>query len=136
MIKFNWEDIKKYTNNNPEKIIEYFGNVYVYKGTMFDFISNNEWAAKIYKQNSEKESFIININDLIKNETKATVQEQYVYLDLASKRNIFTYQNTKGNVNFIPYWKVSDVYTDLDRLRLNRLLIINDKNIHFIYEGD
>lgn len=136
MIRYNWEEIKKYTKNDPQKIIDYFSNVYVLQGTMYNFITTRNWAAKIQNSRLERNSYLINIDALIKNELNGTKDEQYVYLDIASKRDLFTYLNTKGKVNFIPYWKVSDTYTDLDRLRLNRLLEIDENNIYFIYEGE
>lgn len=136
MIRYNWEAIKKYTKNNPEKIIDYFANVFVLQGTMYNFLVSNKWAAQIYNDKSEKNSYLENIAALVKNGLNGTKDEQYVYLDLASKRDYFSYINTKGKVNFIPYWKVSNVYTDIDRLKLNRLLEIDDRNIYFVYEGE
>ena len=136
MIRYNWEDIKKFTKNDPKKIIDYFANVYVLQGTMFTFINTRKWATQIHNSKTEKNSYLLNVGDFIHNIPKATVDEQYVYLDLASKRDMFAYFNTKGKVNFLPYWKVADRYTDLDRLKLNRLLEIDERNIYFIHEGD
>jgi hypothetical protein len=136
MIKFNWNIIKKYTKDDINKILDYFANVYVLQGTMYNFLTKNVWASNIFRNESPKDSYILNLNDLIRNDLQATKEEQYVYLDLVSRRDIFTYFNTKGKVNFLPYWKVEDTYTDIDRLKLNRLLIINENNIYFIYEGD
>jgi hypothetical protein len=136
MIRYNWELIKKHSKNDAKKIIDYFANIYVLEGTMYSFLTNNQWATKIYNDKTDKNSYILNIKDLIRNTLNATLDEQYIYLDLASRRDLFTYYNTRGTVNFIPYWKISDKYTDIDRLRLNRLLEIDDRNIYFIYEGE
>lgn len=136
MIKYNWDIIKKYTKNDPKKILDYFSNVYVQQGTMYDFLVLNRWAKSIQQDTTTKNSYILNIQELINNDLNATIDEQFVYLDLASKRDIFTYYNTKGRAIFLPYWKVSDIYTDIDRLKLNRLLMINENNIEFIYEGE
>ncbi len=136
MIKYNWEVIKKYTKNDPERILDYFANVYVLKGTMYNYLNSKTWARNIYNNNEERSSYLLNVDDLIKNVLNGTKDEQYVYLDLASQRDLFTLYNTKGKVNFIPYWKVQHKYTDLDRLRLNRLLEIDENNIHFVYEGE
>jgi hypothetical protein len=136
MIKYNWEIIKKYTKNDPERILDYFSNIYVLKGTMYNYLNSKTWARNIYTNKEEKKSYLLNVDDLIKNTLNGTKDEQYVYLDLASQRDLFTLHNTKGKVNFIPYWKVQHKYTDLDRLRLNRLLEIDENNIHFVYEGE
>jgi hypothetical protein len=136
MIRYNWEVIVKKTKNNPEKIINYFNNVFVAQGEMYEFLINNEWARDIQNESEEKQSYLLNIEGLIKNDLNGTKDEQIVYLDLASKRDMFTYYNTRGKVVFLPYWKVSDQYTDIDRLKLNRLLMIDENNIYFNYEGE
>ena len=133
MIKFNWEVIKKYTNKDPEKVLKYFENVFVLKGGMFDFLTENRWAMSIYVDKSDKNNYLLDIDQLIINETNATEMERYVYLDLASKRDYFTYMNTKGTVTFLPLWK--NTY-EVDKLKLNRLLNIESNNIFFIYEGE
>ena len=133
MIKFNWEVIKKYTNKDPEKVLKYFENVFVLKGSMFDFLTENRWAMSIYVDKSDKNNYLLDIDQLIINETNATEMERYVYLDLASKRDYFTYMNTKGTVTFLPLWK--NTY-EVDKLKLNRLLNIESNNIFFIYEGE
>jgi hypothetical protein len=135
MIKYNWEDLKKYTNNDISKILEYLSNVYVLKGTMYDYLLKHKWAAKIYNSKETKSSYLLNVDDLVLNSLNGTKDEQYVYLDLASKRDIFTYYNTKGNVIFLPVWKVEEYY-NLNTLKSNRLLTIDSNNIYLIYEGE
>lgn len=135
MIKYNWEDVQKYTNNNIEKILDYFTNVYVLKGTMYDYLVKRSWAASIYNSKKPKNSYLLNIDDLIKNEENATPDEQYVYLDVASKRDMFTYHNTKGRVTFIPIWKLEKYY-NINALKTNRLLMIGENNVYLIYEGE
>lgn len=135
MITFNWEDIKKYTKGDISKILEYFTNVYVLQGTMYDYLNTHNWAAQIYNSKNAQNSYLLNIKDLILNDSNATPEEQYVYLDLASRRDTFAYYNTKGKVIFLPTWKVEKYY-NLQALKTNRLLDINDKNIYLIYEGE
>jgi len=135
MIKFNWDNIKKYTKNDIPKILEYFSNVYVLQGTMYNYLTEHKWAAKIYNDKSPKNDYILNINDLLANEENATQEEQYVYIDLASKRDIFTYYNTRGNVIFLPTWKVEKYY-NINALKTNRLLTIDSDNIYLVYEGE
>jgi hypothetical protein len=135
MIRYNWEAIKKYTKNDIPKILEYFSNVYVLKGTMYDYITAHKWAAAIYNSKAPKVNYILNIDDLILNELNATKEEQYVYLDLCSKRDVFTYHNTKGRVIFLYGWKIEKYY-NLNALKTNRLLNIDSDNIYLVYEGE
>lgn len=135
MVRYNWELIKKYTNNDIEKILKYFSNIYILKGEEKIFTLKYKWAAKIYNESKDTNSFLINIEDLVENAVRATSIEQFIYLDLASKRDIFTYLNTRHKVSFLPYWKVEGLY-DIEKLKTNRLLIIEDNNINFVYEGD
>lgn len=133
MIRYNWDIIKLHTGSNPEKILKYFENVYVLKGAMYDFLEQNKWAKRIYADNTDKSSFLIDIDQLIRNNDNATNDERFVYLDLASKRDYFTYLNTKGSVVFLPLWKS---HYEVDKLKLNRLLTIESNNIYFLYENE
>jgi len=137
MIRYNWENIKKYTNNDINKILEYLSNCYVLKGAMYDYLNSKSknWAREIFTSKLEKNSYLINIDNFIKNVENATPTEQYVYLDLASKRDIFTYFNTKGRVNYLQRWRLDDTYI-LKQLEQNRILNIDDNNIHFYYEEE
>ena len=135
MIKYNWEEIKKYSKNDIGKILDYFTNVYVLKGTMYDYLNKHNWAAKIFNSSEPKSNYILSIDALIRNDLNGTKEEQYVYLDLASKRDIFTYYNTQGKVVFLPAWKVEKYY-NLNTLKTNRLLTIDSTNIYLIYEDE
>lgn len=136
MIRYNWQNIKKYTNNDIQKILQYFTNCYVLQGTMYDYLNSKKWARNIYLSKDEKNSYLLNINGLIKNDENATAAEQYVYLELASKRDVFTYFNNKGRVKYLPIWKIEHSY-NIKQLEKNRLLNIDENNIHFYYEeGD
>jgi len=135
MIKFNWEELKKYSNNDIDKILEYFTNVYVLKGTMYEYLLNNNWAAAVQNSKKPKSNYILNIDELILNDLNATKEEQYVYIDLASKRDLFTYYNTKGRVVFLVTWKVEKYY-NIQTLKTNRLLNIDENNIYLVYEGE
>jgi len=135
MIKYNWEELKKYSNNNIDKILEYLTNVYYLKGTMYNYLLSNSWATAVYNSKEPKNNYLLNVDDFIANAFNGTKDEQYVYLDLASKRDLFTYFNTKGRVIFIPIWKVEDTY-NMNMLKSNRLLSIDSNNIYLIYEGE
>ena len=135
MIKFNWNEIRKHTKDDISKILEYFTNVYVLKGTMYNYLLGHKWAAKIYNSDKPTNNYILNIDDLILDELGATDEEKFVYLDLASRRDLFTYYNTKGRVIFLHNWKIEKYY-NLQALKTNRLLNIDEDNIYLVYEGD
>ncbi len=137
MIRINWKLIKEGAKNNPGKIIDYLKNVYVLKGTMYDYLSRNKWAKKVYSETKGvgEPNFIIDVDSFILNDLNATEMEQFVCLDLMAKRDMFTYLNTKGRVNFVPTWKVKNLY-DIEKLKTNRLLMIEDNNIYFVTEGE
>ena len=130
VIKFNWEILKKYTNNDVHKMLKFFDNVYVRKTENFFYL--NPWAAKIVAESiGNAHSFLVNAKDLIKGVERATDSEIYVYLHLASKRSYFTFINSKKQVVYLPIWKVE---YDVNALKMNRLLNIDNNNIYLIYE--
>lgn len=133
MIRYNWDDIKKYTKNKPELILDYFKNIYVLKGEMYPYMQANKFAQNIVRSTEIKSSFILNIDDLIKNSERATLTEQYIYIDLASRRDAFSLFNSKGRKRYLQEWEVANDY-DIEKLKINKLLIISDKKIYFIYE--
>ena len=134
VIRYNWELLKKHTENQPKLMLEFLNNVYVRKTENYIYL--NPWAAKlIVESKNKRHSFIKNVPDLIGASKFSTDSEIFVYLDLCSLRNYFTFINTNGKVNYLPIWKVADRY-NVDELSMNRLLTLDDKNIHLIYEGD
>lgn len=135
MIRLNWKELKDGTKGDIGKIIQYLTNIYVLKGTMYNYIERNKWAKNIYTRSLKLPNFICNIDGFIENSVNADQFEQLICLELMAMRDVFTYLNTKGRVNFIPIWKVSDRY-DIEKLKTNRLLMIEDNNIYFVYEGD
>lgn len=135
MIRYNWELIKKHTNNDISRILKYFNNIYVLKDAQYNFLINNKWAVNIHNSKEPKPCFLLNVDALMINAENALPNEQYVYLDLASRRDFFTYMNSKGRVTYLPTWKIEGVY-DINKLKTNRLLMIENNNIYFIHEGD
>jgi len=133
MIRYNWEVIKKYSKNKPELILDYFKNVYVLKGEMYPYMQANKFARDIVKDIAVKSSFILNIDSLIQNSERATETEQYIYIDLASRRDAFSLYNSKGRKRYLYEWEVAEDY-DIEKLKINKLLNISDKKIYFIYE--
>jgi hypothetical protein len=135
MIRYNWEELKKYSKSDVKKILEYFTNVYVLKGTMYEYLLKHKWAAAAHNSKEPKNSYMLNIDALILDEEGATDDEKFVYLELASMRDVFTYYNTKGRVVFLDNWKVEKYY-NINALKTNRLLTVDDNNIYLVYEGE
>jgi hypothetical protein len=126
--------MKNSTGSDIDKIKNYFINVHILKGTKETFLLDNKWAKDIYNSNI-KDSYIMNVEGFIDNNLKATKVEQFVYLDLLSKRNVFTFYNTRGKVTYLTAWKAETMY-DLEKLKANRLLNIDENNIYFVYEQE
>jgi len=136
MIRYNWEVIKKYTECKPELVIDYFKNIYVLKGEMYSYMQANKYARNIVRSKEIKSSYLLHIDSLIKNDAKATLTEQFIYLDLASMRDAFSLFNSKGRKRYLHEWEIAGNY-DIKKLEINKLLNISDKKIYFIYEeGD
>ena len=115
MIKYNWDIIKKYTNNKPELILDFFKNIYVLKGEMYNYMQKNKFARQIVECKDTKSSYLLNVDDLIINNEKASSVEQYVYLDLASRRDAFSLFNSKGRKRYLHEWEVANDY-DIEKL--------------------
>jgi len=132
VIKYNWELLKKYTNNDVHLMLEFFDNVYIKKTENYFYLT--PWAAKLVAESrNNSPQFLLNIRGLIDAITTATDSEIFVYLDLASKRSYFTFINSKKKADYLPVWKV-DTYS-VEQLKMNRLLNIDDNNIYLLYEN-
>jgi len=131
MLKYNWDILKKY---DIDKIKEYFTYVHLLKGEQYAYLLDNKWAIEINNA-IIKDSYILNLEGFLGNSLKATKVEQYVYLDLLSRRNTFTYYNTQGSVTYLTAWKAEKMY-DIDKLKANRLLNFDENNIYFVYEQE
>ena len=125
MIRYNWEAIKKYTKCKPELVLDYFKNVYVLKGEMYSYMQANKFAKDIVNAKEIKSSYILHIEGLIQNNERATETEQYVYIDLASRRDAFSLFNSKGRIRYLHEWEIADDF-DIEKLKINKLLMISD----------
>ena len=131
VIRYNWELLKKYTNSDVHLILEFFDNVYIRKTENYFYLTT--WAARVVAEShNNAPQFILNIKGLIENCKGSTDSEIFVYLDLASKRSYFSFVNSKKMVDYLPIWKI-DEYS-VEQLKMNRLLNIDDNNIHLLYE--
>lgn len=131
VIRYNWELLKKTTNNDVHMMLEFFNNVYVKKTENYFYL--NSWAAQLVKDfRNNAPQYILNIAGLIEASNNVTNSEIFVYLDLASKRNYFSYINSRNKKNYTPIWAI-DEYS-VEQLKMNRLLTFDDNNIYLLYE--
>ena len=134
VIKYNWQLLRKYSEDDPNKMLEFFDSVYIKKAENYFYL--NEFAAKIVAESKgNAHNYIQNIPELVIAAKAATKSELLVYLDLASKRSYFNFVNTKGKMNYLPIWKIDNEY-DIEALKMNRLLTFDDKNIYLLYEQE
>ena len=135
--RYNWTEVKLQCKSDIRKIKKFLKMVnYSTKDELQQYLLSNKYALRILtKKNSCKQSFMINVEGFLENYMNATDDEMFIYLDLVSKRDYFTYLNTKKKVDYLPIWKVENIY-EIKKLKTNRLLYISDTNIYFVYEGD
>lgn len=122
MIKYNWETLSKATDNNCQKIIEYFVRVLNKEQVIRDY-----HISALYDKN--KPSFLLNPKKLLLSNFSDSEICTYIYL--ASLRNYADVMNSK-NTN-VPLYAVSGKYTTM-QLKMNRLLEVGDSEIKLIYE--
>ena len=80
----------------------------------------------------DRKSFLLNPQGLVEDK-QATIHEKCVYIRLASFRRYVEYQRT--NDTSVPIYIVQAMTDfDIERLKQNSLLIINEKTIRFKYE--
>lgn len=131
VINFNWEILRKYTDNDANKMIEFFLSVYVNKTENYFYL--NPWAAKIVSESrNNAKSYIQNVKELSQSLSGVSQSEIFVYVHLASLRSYFDFMNTRGKVNYLPFWKIIDY--DIDTLKMNRLLTFDERNLYLLYE--
>ena len=134
VIKYNWELLRKYSEDDPNKMLEFFDSVYIKKAENYFYL--NTWAAQVVAEaGRDTHNYIQNIPELKVAAKSATRSELLVYFDLASKRSYFNFVNTKGKMNYLPIWKIDNEY-NIEALKMNRLLTFDDKNIYLLYEQE
>ena len=131
VIRYNWEILKKHTNNDIHLIMEFFDNVYIRKSDNYFYLTPH--AAKIVAESKDNSpQFILNAKEFIEAASSVTDSEAFVYLDLASKRSYFSYINSRNKKSYIPQWAVDEY--DVKALKMNRLLTFDENNIYLLYE--
>lgn len=126
--RFNWQDIKIYTNNDCKKIVKYMQFLYSKE------LRNKKdywYFSSIIKSKSDKLNYLLNLEDWYN--CKYTTIERCIYLDLASYRNYADYE-FKKEIS-VPIRNVQHLY-DINKLKSNRLLIVNGRDIDLLFEKE
>lgn len=113
MIKFSWKKINDKLDWDMVDVVHYFISI---KDECIPF-SIPKGAC-----------FLLNINFIIHG--YGSIPELYLYLELASKRNIFDY-NIRG-IKYLPL-VLAEEY-QLEQIRNSELFKVKNENIHFVYE--
>lgn len=105
MVNFNWDELVRKTNGNPQKLVKELPNLAAYKGN----------------------SFILDLKSLI--EAKASNVDKMQYLGLCSLRNYADYILVKDATLGMNHTNFSEF--DIKR---NNLLILENDRIKFLFE--
>ena len=131
MIKFSWKKINDKFGWNAYSVLEYF---FLKQGLKIPpyltrKVPQNVWKYALlpYEQGP---CFLINPNIVLERATAPN--ELYLYFELASKRNYLDY--VVRGVKHLPLPLVPQY--QMDWVKINPLLIINNGNIYFKYEQE
>ena len=116
-MKFSWKKINNKLKWDPIEVVDYFMSIhYGYEAFAIP----------------RGPCFILNLKNLFTDEDYYTTVELYLYLELASKRNIFDYK-LRG-VRYLPA-AFAEQY-QLNEIQNSKLFELKDNNIHFKYEQE
>lgn len=131
MIKFSWKKINDKFGWNAYSVLEYF---FLVRGIKIPPYLRQK-VPKLVELESRKPAtvgpcFILNLDGVLKGATNPN--ELYLYLELASKRNVFEYL-VRG-VKHLPLALVPEY--QLEWVELNPMLKIENANVYFKYEQE
>lgn len=130
MIKFSWKKINDKLDWKATAVLHYF---YLKEGLLAPkFLGQpSKKVIKLAMQPYEVGScFLLNISGVLKG--AIAPNDLYMYLELASKRNIFDY-HIRG-IKYLPLMLV-DEYR-LDWVEINPMITIEKDNVYFKYEQE
>ena len=131
MIKFSWKKVNDKFNWNATNVLEYF----FLKQEIFPPCYLNRKISKVVKLAAQKPyipgpCFILNIDAVLKG--AVAPNDLYMYLELASKRNIFDYL-VRGMLH-LPLAMVEDY--EKEWIEINPLITIEENKVFFKYEQE
>ncbi len=131
MIKFSWKKINDRLDWNAHSVLEYF---FLKQNIPMPAYLSRKTPKKVKLAAIEPylkgPCFIIDIDTVLKEATAPN--ELYMYLELASKRNIFDY-HIRG-MKYLPV-ALAEEYK-LPWVEMNPLITIEKNNIYFKYEQE
>lgn len=105
---------------------------YLYNPESFNK-SDFEYFTKIAKSKKDKINYLLNLKGLYENRKKYNTEERCIYIDVASYRNFADYEF--NGIKTVPIKNVQHLY-DIDKLKLNRLLIVTGRDIKLQFEEE
>ena len=129
MIKYSWKKINNRFEWNPQSVIEYF---YCKRNIKPQFflrrIPKKKVEIEARKPFPQGECFIVNLDEALRMADSAN--HLFIYLELASKRNLFDYKLrgvTHLSMQLVPEYLMGVIET-------NPMLEVKDENLYFKYE--
>jgi hypothetical protein len=131
MIKFSWKKINNKFGWNAISVLQYF---YLKQNINSVFMRMryvpNKVKAEAAKEYFKGPCFLVNIDDALKH--ASSPNHLYIYLELASKRNIFDYQ--MRGILYLPMAMVPECLMAL--VETNPMLEVKDDKLYFKYEQE
>lgn len=133
MIIYNWKTINKQCNWDKKLVLTYF--------FAKSFIPAPEHLSKKIPRNlfhiverpfPKGSSYLINLDALLLNSQLYSLEEIYLYLDLASRRNVFDYK-MRGEKTLSTAFLTE---IELEQIKRCSLIKLKNDTIYFIYEQE
>ena len=136
MIRFYFDKIQRSCKYDVTKIVQYFYLTQFIPYKQYFKISKEtkalaEKGLPRNRNSPQTDSYILNIDDLLKNPLKVSDRDIFNYIKLASARNYFDYKSL--NNKHLDYDVGKELVPELS-IRQNRYLTVEKNKIHFNFE--
>lgn len=130
MIKFSWKKINNYFGWNALSVLQYFYlKQKIPKSPVLQLRRvSQKIKMEVVKEYPRGPCFLINPNEALLN--ASSPNDLYIYLELASKRNIFDYK--MRGITYLPMYFVPEYLMGL--VETNPMLEVKDDKLYFKYE--
>ena len=132
MIKYDWEKIQKHCKNDPQRILWYLAyksGMFMKKVNFIPRVPRHFWLEAKEFPLPYGESYLLEPEPLFLNETRASIQEVYDYVALASCRLMFDLRIREDSTLHCAIAKAMDI-----NIAYNSLLTVENNYINFKYE--
>jgi len=130
MIKFSWKKINDKLDWKAFDVMNYFFLKHNHKCPYSDWKIKSKVKKEVEKPYPKGPCFLINSDPLFTN--KHSLNDIYLYIELASKRNLFDYQ--MRGVKSLPLILVPEYLKGI--IETNPLITVKNGNIYFKYEQE